>query len=211
MPTEASAPTDATTLDGERRILVSEKLKLTAERDRIRRLVLPLRANADRADERRLRVAVVSEELAEAKKRLFAIENAKKYLEEARDRLSTRYLSDMQAAFNRYISRLVPSLDSRGILSADLSLKVENGGRRYDPAYFSDGTRDALSLSVHLALHDALFGDEKPVLILDDSFASLDEDTLKRAKELLAELSSSVQIIYFTCHESRDVKRKVNE
>ena len=190
MPTEASAPTDATTLDGERRILVSEKLKLTAERDRIRRLVLPLRANADRADERRHRVAVVSEELAEAKKRLFAIENAKKYLEEARDRLSTRYLSDMQAAFNRYISRLVPSLDSRGILSADLSLKVENGGRRYDPAFF---------------------GDEKPVLILDDSFASLDEDTLKRAKELLAELSSSVQIIYFTCHESRDVKRKVNE
>ena len=64
---------------------------------------------------------------------------------------------------------------------------------------------------MHLALHDALFGDEKPVLILDDSFASLDEDTLKRAKELLAELSSSVQIIYFTCHESRDVKRKVNE
>lgn len=203
---EITASGDAATLDGERRLLISEKLKLIAERDRIRRLVLPLRTNADRADERRHRVAVVTEELSEAKQRFFAIENAKKYLEEARDRLSTRYLSDMQAAFTRYISRLVPSFDSRGVLSADLSLKVENGGRRYDPAYFSDGTRDALSLSVHLALHDALFENEKPVLILDDSFASLDKDTLQRAKELLTELSSSVQIIYFTCHESRDIK-----
>lgn len=204
--TETATLSDSLTLDEERRLLASEKLKLTEERDRLARLVLPLRANADRADERRHRATVVSEELDEAKQRFFAIESAKKYLEEARDRLSTRYLSDMQAAFTRYISRLVPDFDSRGILSADLSLKVENGGRRYDPAYFSDGTRDALSLAVHLALHDALFEDEKPVLILDDTFASLDKDTLERAKNLLSELSSSVQIIYFTCHESRDVK-----
>lgn len=205
-PDDSAALPDIMTLDEERRLLLSEKLKLTEERDRLRRLSLPLRTNADRADERRHRASVVTEELDEANQRFFAIENAKKYLEEARDRLSTRYLSDMQAAFTRYISRLVPAFDSRGILSADLSLKVENGGRRYDPAYFSDGTRDALSLSVHLALHEALFEDEKPVLILDDTFASLDKDTLERAKDLLAELSSSVQIIYFTCHESRDVK-----
>ena len=204
--TDTDTLSDTLTLDEERRLLASEKLKLTEERDRLSRLVLPLRANADRADERRHRASVVSEELEEAKQRFFAIESAKKYLEEARDRLSTRYLSDMQAAFTRYISRLVPDFDSRGVLSADLSLKVENGGRRYDPAYFSDGTRDALSLSVHLALHDALFEDEKPVLILDDTFASLDEETLERAKNLLTELSSSVQIIYFTCHESRDIK-----
>lgn len=202
---DAPPVSDIMTLDEERRSLAAEKVKLTAERDRLRRLVLPLRENADRADERRHRVAAVTEELAEANRRFFAIENARRLLEEARDRLSTRYLSDMQAAFAHYINRLVPSLDSRGVLSADLSLEVENGGRRYNPDYFSDGTRDALSLSVHLALHDALFEDEKPVLILDDSFASLDKDTLKKAKALLSELSETVQIIYFTCHESRDI------
>ena len=112
----------------------------------------------------------------------------------------------MQAAFSRYLTRFLPQLDSRGVLSADLSLKVENGGMRYDPAAFSDGTRDILSFCVHLSLHDALFQNEKPVLILDDSFASLDADTLARAKDFLRELSATVQVLYFTCHESRDIE-----
>lgn len=202
--TEA-VPASVMTLDGERRILVAEKLRLQEKRDRIRRAVLPIRANADRAAERRDRITALEGELFEARRRFDAIEKAKKYLSEAKNSLSTRYLSDMQAAFSHYMSLLLPNAGSRGVLAADLSLKVENGGMRYDPIAFSDGTRDVLSFCVHLSLHDALFENEKPVLILDDSFANLDGATLSRAKDFLRELSSSVQILYFTCHESRDI------
>jgi uncharacterized protein YhaN len=44
-----------------------------------------------------------------------------------------------------------------------------------------------------------------PFLILDDPFVSLDEGHMERVKGLLKELSKQMQMVYFTCHESRNI------
>lgn len=40
---------------------------------------------------------------------------------------------------------------------------------------------------------------------MDDIFVNLDENNLIKAIELLKKLSNQRQIIYFTCHESRNI------
>ena len=57
---------------------------------------------------------------------------------------------------------------------------------------------------MRLSLVDALFGDEKPFLILDDPFVNLDENRTKGAMRFLTEIAKEYQVIYFTCHGSRE-------
>ena len=48
-----------------------------------------------------------------------------------------------------------------------------------------------------------MYPDEKPFVILDDPFMSLDEAHLSKAKTLLRDIAGQIQLIYFTCHPSR--------
>ena len=49
-----------------------------------------------------------------------------------------------------------------------------------------------------------IYPGEKPFLILDDPFVNLDDEKLARGRRLLAVLSQDYQVIYFTCHGSRE-------
>jgi len=60
-----------------------------------------------------------------------------------------------------------------------------------------------VGLCRRMAMVDAMYGKEKPFLILDDPFVNLDESRLEGAKEFLNRLAETYQIIYFSCHESR--------
>ena len=61
---------------------------------------------------------------------------------------------------------------------------------------------------MRLALVDAMYGEEKPFLILDDPFVNLDQEKVTAGNELLNEVSKEYQVIYFTCHDSRNPKQK---
>ena len=50
-----------------------------------------------------------------------------------------------------------------------------------------------------------MYPQDKPFLILDDPFISLDGKNFGGAAEVVRALSGHVQIIYFTCHQSRAV------
>jgi uncharacterized protein YhaN len=49
-----------------------------------------------------------------------------------------------------------------------------------------------------------MYGAESPFIVMDDPFVHLDEEHLSRARTLLKTLAKEKQIIYFTCHESRE-------
>ena len=55
---------------------------------------------------------------------------------------------------------------------------------------------------MRFALIDCLYQD-KPFIILDDSFVDFDKENLKVIKDILNKLKDNYQIIYFTCHDSR--------
>jgi uncharacterized protein YhaN len=48
-----------------------------------------------------------------------------------------------------------------------------------------------------------MYREEKPMLIMDDPFANLDDEKLHAGKELMEKLAETYQILYFTCSDSR--------
>ena len=65
--------------------------------------------------------------------------------------------------------------------------------------------RDRYTRCLKLALTDAMYGGNAPLIILDDPFTTLDDDKLEGAKRLIRALSENKQIIYFTCSKERAI------
>ena len=61
-----------------------------------------------------------------------------------------------------------------------------------------------VGLCRRFAMLDVMYKNEKPMVILDDPFVNLDDKHLAGAKEFMKEIAMNYQVIYFTCHESRD-------
>jgi uncharacterized protein YhaN len=125
------------------------------------------------------------------------------YLEEARRTLSESYLDRLQAALRRYLTQLT-EFSQAAFVDQNLNIKVEQGGKARELAYFSAGSEDLVLLCMRLALVDTLFaGKETPLLILDDPFVNLDEKNMARALKLLRQKAEEGQILYLVCHGSR--------
>ena len=52
---------------------------------------------------------------------------------------------------------------------------------------------------------DSIFNSEPPFIIMDDTFMTLDSNNFKVVSKLLEEISKDKQIIYLTCHRSREL------
>jgi uncharacterized protein YhaN len=125
------------------------------------------------------------------------------YLEEAKEKLDSNYMDPMKSGFDKYIKML----DQTAVfeINSDLTVSVENNGKPYDSKYLSEGYKDLVNFCSRMALVDALFKNEKPVVILDDPFVNLDEEKLGRAVKLIQQMAKEKQILYFVCHKSRNV------
>ena len=62
-----------------------------------------------------------------------------------------------------------------------------------------------LAFCFKMALLDSLYGDKKPFVVLDDPFMSLDSENMSKMAKIIKTVSKDRQIIYFCCHESRNV------
>lgn len=64
----------------------------------------------------------------------------------------------------------------------------------------SAGTSDAAYLAVRIALCENLFH-EAPILILDETFAHMDDNRMMRTLRALRTVSEHFQIFLFSCRE----------
>ncbi len=126
-------------------------------------------------------------------------------LQEADRSLKERYIAPVKERFSHYAEALERVLDEKVRLDADLHILFERGGEDRSERHLSAGERSICALCLRLALVDNMYETEKPFIVMDDPFVHLDGEHLKRAKALLAELSKTRQIVYFCCHESRDM------
>ena len=155
------------------------------------------------------RIAYLSEQAETARANLATLRKTAKYLETAKEALSTRYLGGMQTAFERRLALLGKSTAPQAVIDPQLSLTVRDGSISRSLATASRGTRDLLQFCARLALTEVLSAEgEKPFLLLDDPFVNFDAPHLEAALAYLRELGKEMQILYLVCHGSRAAKEE---
>jgi uncharacterized protein YhaN len=139
--------------------------------------------------------------IEKAKYNVQIISLAMEFLESSREALSKNYLSKMESSCSKYIRQFNHTDDFS--IDTDLDVKIEKNGEKKDLSYFSAGHKDIVGLCTRLALIDAMFENEKPFIVFDDPFVNFDDSNLESAKEILAEIAKTYQIVYLVCHSSR--------
>lgn len=146
-----------------------------------------------------------NEQKQELEQSLLVIDKTVELLTEARENLSQRYTEPINNGFKKYSSIIEGNDVGDFMIDIELNLNVERFGKAKKKQQFSAGYKDMLDIAMRLALIDALYGEDKPVLILDDPFVNLDDERLKNALACLKKIAENQQIVYLTCHSSRAI------
>ncbi len=133
--------------------------------------------------------------------KLFAVQTAKRALEQARDNLSARYLEPVEKGTLALLERV--GANKQICFSADGQTLVQENGIFRASEYYSAGLQDLFGFCMRIALANVLYAGEKPPLILDDPFTNFDDTTTEACKKLVKSLGKEYQIIYCTCKEER--------
>jgi DNA repair exonuclease SbcCD ATPase subunit len=145
------------------------------------------------------------EKLKDYKKKYDLLTCTIEMLRQADYSLKERYIKPVKDSFLKYSAVLEKALGEKVTMSKDFEIRYERGGKERSERHLSAGQRSLCALCFRLALIENMYATEKPFLILDDPFVSLDDEHMQRARLLLNELTKGMQIIYFACHPSRDL------
>ena len=150
---------------------------------------------------------ILAEEKFRLEKKYRAIVAAKAFLARAKENLAGRYLDPVEKGCRAYLAFFGEAASGEKSLrfAADGIPVYEENGVFREMAYYSEGAKELVGICTRLALADAVFQMELPVLILDDPFVNLDDKKTENAKRLVKELCKKYQIIYLTCKEERTI------
>lgn len=118
--------------------------------------------------------------------------------------------SDLQKVFapqlnkeaEQIFSSMTGNTKRRMLINTKNEVYISDNGITRELCYFSTGTKDAAYLSVRLAVAKLIFGNEKPVIIFDDTFAHFDLKRLALAMNSVSEIGKDFQIILLTCRDN---------
>lgn len=175
------------------------------ERTLSERSILLMTEECESIEEYNSEISELNEKKAEYEKRLTVIVKTKEFLTEAKDSLTSKYLSKTKSAFDEYVKLITG--ESGEDFNMDTSFTVmKREGRNLKPmAAYSRGSQDIYALATRFALIDSLYENELPFVILDDPFAYFDDAKLEDALSALKALAEKKQIIYLTCTEARSL------
>lgn len=125
------------------------------------------------------------------------------FLKMARENVSERFV----APLNENFKHLFEGFKGLEKVSIDSSLNpwvlTSQGAKNVE--FLSQGYRDLVVICQRFSLLDKVYKQEKPCIILDDSFVNLDDQNFAMVKPILKELAASYQVLYFSCSESRKI------
>lgn len=136
-------------------------------------------------------------------KKYHVIKQTQEFLQRAKEQFTAKYMNPIANGFAKYYQMLTGT-KGNWVIDANINLKVHEQGELRDTRWLSAGYQDLIGVCMRLALVDAMYEDEKPFLILDDPFVNLDEEKVQEGNKLLLSVAEEYQVIYFTCHDSRN-------
>ncbi len=162
-----------------------------------------LENSAEQLSELKSLVETRRQDYVEHSENLEVLDITAKLLEKAKLNLSEKYLGVISESFGKYSNLIFGADIGNYLIGADLNVNIDRLGGAKTKDYFSTGYKNMIDIATRLSLIDALYGEQKPMLILDDPFVNMDDDRVKNSLSLLEELSRKHQIVYLTCHSSR--------
>ena len=127
-------------------------------------------------------------------------------LKNAEQRLKDKYVAPIKDRFSHYAETIEKVLNEKISMDKDFRIMFERNGQSRDERHLSAGERAICALCLRLALIDNMYGDNQPFIVMDDPFVHLDEGHLADTVKLVKALGQNRQILYFCCHESREIK-----
>ncbi|MCI8631918.1 MAG: AAA family ATPase [Lachnospiraceae bacterium] len=143
-------------------------------------------------------------QLAEQEK-YAAVSMAKEKLILAKEAMTARYADPIRRAFGMYYEKISGEPAEAFHVDANTNVTVDEFGKQREIAALSAGYRDLIGVCLRIALVDAMYQEEVPVLIMDDPFTNLDDEKNAAAAAFLKEIAEKYQVIYFTCSTKREM------
>ena len=157
----------------------------------------------DDLTEREDRLKVLETEITEKSKYLEHARQAQNILKKAYESYSSKYVGPVKEAFFKYCGLFLKDEVSHFRFDANMKISSEEMCKLRKIDTFSCGYKDLTGFCMRLALTDAMYRDEKPMLVLDDPFVNLDNGKDEGVRHILEELKENYQIIYMTCRDER--------
>jgi ABC-type thiamine transport system ATPase subunit/energy-coupling factor transporter ATP-binding protein EcfA2 len=124
-------------------------------------------------------------------------------LEQAKNEYAGAYIDNVATGFLKYLSCFHSELAKKASMNVEFGIQFDEQGANRRLDYYSSGMKDIIWFCERLALVDAIFLEERPMLILDDPFINYDDEMMQKGTELLQKIGGDIQLIYLTCRESR--------
>ena len=170
-----------------------------------REIIAKLEAETEIIEEKQIDLEQTEAALEEYKEQLFVLDEAQNMLATAENNLKNKYSDPIKENFGKYAEIIEKSIGEKFVLDDDYNVYFEAAGQRQSYKHLSHGQRSMLAFCFRMALIDSIYPKEKPFVILDDPFMSLDKDNMAKMSSVVKAVSKDRQIIYFCCHESRDM------
>lgn len=145
----------------------------------------------------------------EEKERFYKmVRNARDMLTEAKEKYTMQYADKSGQYFEEFIGSVLEGEDENLVCTFDANSNVrfKEHGMFHEADGLSAGYQDLVGICQRLSFAKAIFGENKPFIVFDDSFANLDNDKLEGAKKLLHKTALEYQVLYFTCSKERSME-----
>lgn len=186
-------------------IIDREIIDIKSEIAFLDRQIAKLEAETEIIEEKQIDLEQTEAALEEYKEQLFVLDEAQNMLATAENNLKNKYSNPIKENFGKYAEIIEKSIGEKFVLDDDYNVYFEAAGQRQSYKHLSHGQRSMLAFCFRMALIDSIYPKEKPFVILDDPFMSLDKDNMAKMSSVVKAVAKDRQIIYFCCHESRDM------
>jgi uncharacterized protein YhaN len=162
-----------------------------------------LQAQLEEWEENKIRLDELNEIQSKEQEKYNHILKVQEYLAKAKESITNRYAAPILESFSKYYEMITSASAEDFHIDANTNITVTEQGKQRETNTQSSGYRDLIGICLRVALVDAMYKEEAPVLIMDDPFTNLDDEKMKQAKKFLEYIAEKYQVIYFTCSESR--------
>ncbi len=125
-------------------------------------------------------------------------------LKKAGENVRSNVVPSLTAYASDIMGKVVDGKYSSLILNSDFGMNYVSDGETRSTEHMSKGTYDAAYLALRLALMKVVFKNAMPPVVLDESFAYIDEERLIRLLGCIA--ACECQSLFFTCREKETVE-----